>query len=86
MKRIFWLIVATALTAIFYYLSRFWSHRFWDRDGLLGFKELRPQGGLVDVWLRGTQFQPFELIIWAIGIFILLTWVQKLYDLFSRSE
>lgn len=79
-KRILWLSV-TALTAlVFFYLSRFWTLRLWDRDGLFGLSELRPQGNLVALWLRGTDFAPFALLIWAVGVFILLTWLQKLYD------
>ena len=80
MKKLFWLLVISLIAAIFFYLSRFWTLRLWDRDGLFGLTELRPQGGLLNTWLRGTSVQPFELLIWAVGVFIILTMVQKLYD------
>lgn len=84
MNRVFWLLVAAVTTAILYYVSRFWSFRLWGRDGLFGIEELRPQGGLVGRWLRGTDFAPFELLIWAVGAFLLLTALQKLFDLFNK--
>ena len=68
------------LAAIFFYLSRFWFFSLWDRAGLFGIEDLRPQGGLLARWLRGTSFAPFELLIWAVGGFLILTWAQKLYD------
>jgi len=83
MRRVFWLAVAVSVTAVAYYLSRFWTFRLWPRDGLAGIEWLRPQGGLVARWLRGTDFAPFELLLWGIGVFLLLTVLQKLYDLMS---
>ena len=83
MKRIVWLAIAAATFAILYYVSRFWTFRLWPRDGLFGVEWLRPQGGQVSQWLRGTDFAPFELLIWAIGAFLLLTVLQKLYDLMN---
>lgn len=83
MKRIFWLIFTAALGAILLYLSRFWTFSLWPRGGLFGIEALRPQGDLVDQWLRGTDFAPFELMIWALGAFLVLTWLQKLYDLLN---
>jgi hypothetical protein len=80
MKRIVWLIVMALVAAILFYLSRFWGLMLWTRGGLFGVAELRPQGGLVDQWLRGTNLAPFELLIWAIGAFLVLTVLQKLYD------
>lgn len=74
------LAIVAAVTAIFYYLSRFWDFRLWNSEGLLGIEQLRPQGGLLARWLRGTDFAPFELLIWVIGIFIALTYLQKLFD------
>ena len=84
MKRVLWLSLAVITTAALYYVSRFWTFRLWPRDGLLGIEWLRPQGGLVSRWLRGTDFAPFELLIWGIGAFLLLTVLQRLYDLLSR--
>ncbi len=85
-RRIVWMALIAALTAVAYYLSRFWDFRFWGRDGLFGVEALRPQGGLLARWLRGTELAPFELLIWVLGIFALLTVVQKLYDLTKPKE
>lgn len=79
-RRIGLLAVVGLLTAVFYYLSRFWDFRFWDREGLFGVEQLRPQGGLLARWLRGTDLAPFELMIWVIGIFLILTLLQNLLD------
>lgn len=84
MKRLVWMVIATAVAAILFYVSRFWYLRLWPRDGLFGIEALRPQGGLVGRWLRGTDFAPFELLIWAIGAFVLLSVLQKIYDLLNR--
>lgn len=84
MKRVIWLIVSGLVAAVFFYLSRFWHLRLWGREGLFGQDALRPQGGLVGQWVRGTDFAPFELLIWVIGVFLVLTALQKIFDLFNR--
>ena len=86
MKHIFWITVATCVAAVLFYLSRFWTLSLWPRDGLFGIEALRPQGSLLGQWLRGTDFAPFELLIWAIGAFLLLTLLQKLYDLLNMPS
>ncbi|MEO0766604.1 MAG: hypothetical protein AAFY75_11355 [Pseudomonadota bacterium] len=83
MKRLIWMIIAIAVAAILYYLSRFWTLSLWPRSGLFGIEELRPQGSLVGQWVRGTDLAPFELLIWAVGAFLVLTLLQKLYDLLN---
>lgn len=80
MKRLIWMAIVIAVAAVLFYLSRFWSLSLWPRSGLFGIEALRPQGSLVDQWLRGTDFAPFELLIWAVGVFLVLTVLQKLYD------
>ena len=82
-KRVFWLAVATVVGAALFYVSRFWEFRLWGRDGLFGIDALRPQGDLVSRWLRGTDLAPFELLIWGVGAFLLLSVLQKLYDLLN---
>ncbi|MFK7754499.1 MAG: hypothetical protein AB8B51_18370 [Sedimentitalea sp.] len=87
MIRRFIALTLTALVfATIYYLSRFWTFSLWPRSGLAGFEELRPTGGLLARWLRGTDFAPFELLIWAIAVFLILTWLQKLFDLFPKKD
>ena len=77
-----WLaVIATAFLALgLLYLSRFWIFDLWGRPGLFGWDVLRPQGGLLGQWLRGTALRPFELLIWAIGGFALLSALQRLVD------
>ena len=79
------LLIVGVVTIILLYLSRFWVFDFWTRAGLFGIAELRPDGGLLARWLRGTPFAPFELLIWACGVFMVLTWLQKLWDRWNKS-
>lgn len=80
MRRIVLLIAMAVLGTVMLYLSRFWVFNLWPRSGLFGIEELRPTGGLLAVWLRGTPFAPFELLIWASGVFLTLTYLQKFVD------
>jgi hypothetical protein len=80
MRRIITMAIVAFMAAIMFYISRFWFLSLWPRSGLFGVEQLRPQGGLLARWLRGTDAAPFELIIWATGCFIVLTFTQKLYD------
>lgn len=83
-NRILSLALVTFITVVLFYVSRFWGFRLWGQEGLFGIAELRPQGGLLARWLRGTDFAPFELLIWGIGAFLLLTLLQKLFDTLKR--
>ncbi len=83
MKRVFLLVFVGLLGLIMLYLSRFWVFDLWSRPGLFGWAELRPNGGLLARWLRGTPFAPFELLIWAAGVFMILTYLQKIVDYVS---
>jgi len=80
MKRIALLLLTAVVGVIMLYLSRFWIFDLWPRSGLFGIEQLRPGGGLLARWLRGTQFAPFELLIWASGVFLILTYLQKFID------
>lgn len=80
MKRVILLIITALVGVIFLYLSRFWMFDLWPRSGLFGIDALRPNGGLLARWLRGTPFAPFELLIWAIGVFMILTYIQRFVD------
>ena len=79
-RRLISLLLVTILGAVLWYLSRFWDFQLWGREGLFGLEALRPQGGLLAHWLRGTQLAPFELLIWGMGVFLVLTLAQKLFD------
>ena len=78
--RILWLALGGALSIVFLYVSRYWEVRLWGRDEFFG---LRPQGGYTAQWLRGTDFAPFEVLIWAVGVFLILTVLQKIYDILN---
>ena len=78
------LIGTLLLACIAAYLSRFWIFDLWGRPGLLGWEVLRPQGDLIARWLRGTPLRPFDLLIWAIGVFLVLTALERLGRLFKK--
>ena len=80
MRRVLLLLLVLLVGLVMLYISRFWFVDLWPRGGLFGIKALRPGGGLLGRWLRGTPFAPFELLIWATGIFLILTYLQKVID------
>ena len=82
-RRLFWMTVAIFTGAGLFFISRFWDFRLWDRDSLLAQSGLTPQGGQLARWLRGSDLAPFELMIWAVVVFVVLTLIQKLFDRFS---
>jgi hypothetical protein len=86
MRRAVWLLVAAFLAAVMLYLSQFWFLSLWSGPGLFGLRALPPGGDLVARWLRGTQAGPYDLLVWAIGCFALLTLVQKIHDWRTRDR
>ena len=82
MKHAVALCLTTATGAVIIYLSRFWFVNWWDRPGLFGLETLPPRGKLLGTWLRGTDFAPFELLIWALGVFAVLSLLHKLRQMF----
>lgn len=80
MKKAIALIVVAMAGFALLYISRFWLFSLWERPGLFDLKALPPQGGLLRTWLRGTDLVPFELMIWAIGGFLILTALEKVFD------
>ena len=93
-RHLFKLLIILAIGAALFYVSRFWNFSLWGREGLFGIAELRPQGDLLDRWigqldreLRGfPALRPFELLIWVVGGFLILTWVQKIFDFLTPTE
>ena len=85
-KRIFALSAVAVVALVLLYVSRFWIFDWWGREGLFGFRELRPQGGLLGRWLRGTPLAPFELLIWVCGAFVLLTGLERLLARFNKHD
>ena len=86
MMRVVSLLIAAVFGIVLLYISRFWMFSLWTRDGLFGLKELRPNGGLLARWLRGTDFSAFELIIWAVLVFLTLTYLQRFMDLLQKNK
>ena len=86
MKRIAILLIVAIVGIILFYVSRFWFLDLWPRSGLFGISELRPGGGVLGRQLRGTDFAPFELLIWAVGVFLVLTWLEKIFGFFKRED
>ncbi len=77
--RRFLAILVVLLVAIFLlYISRFWPVELWGRRSFLGELGLRPNGGLLAQWLRGSLLAPFELLIWVILGFLSLTAIEKI--------
>lgn len=76
--RLFGLALAGLVGTVLLYLSRFWSWRLWPA-GLPG---PDPRGGQLGQWLRGTDFAPFELLLWAVGVFLVLSAAQRLFERF----
>lgn len=85
-RRVIFMAVVAVLGVFAFYISRFWDFRLWGREGLFGIEELRPAGGLLARWLRGTDFAPFELMIWVVGVFLGLTLLQWIFDRLTPSE
>tara|TARA_R110002110_G_scaffold3151_5_gene16234 strand:+ start:2665 stop:2907 length:243 start_codon:yes stop_codon:yes gene_type:complete len=77
LKRLSGLMIAAILGVALLYISRFWMFDLWSQDGLFGIGSLRPQGNLLAGWLWGTALAPFDLLLWVVGSFFLLTVASK---------
>ena len=84
--RILGLLIAACVGIILLYLSPFWPLELWDRKSELASLGFRPKGDMVSHWLRGTPFAPFNLLIWVVGVFLVLTWMQTGLDRLSRPK
>ncbi len=81
------LVIAGGLAAALLYVSRFWTWRFWGNDGLFGQQALGPGGdqlrrglgqgaGALGVW----ELNAFDVLVWALAIFVVLSLIQWLWD------
>lgn len=75
---VFRIVLVCIIAVALLYISRFWPVELWARDGMLSDLGLRPQGGLLQFWLRGTDFAAFDLVIWSIVVFVTLTVAEKI--------
>ena len=71
--------LALVLAVVAWYASPWWPFSLWGREGLFGFELLRPQGDIAASLSRGTPLAPHELILWGIGVFLILTFLQKVW-------
>ncbi|MEM0946384.1 MAG: hypothetical protein AAGK37_03190 [Pseudomonadota bacterium] len=78
-------LLSVAALVLIFYASRYWFLRLWDGP-LLDIAALRPQGGVVGQFVRGTDFAAFDLILWAIGAFLLLSFLQWVVDRLPPSD
>ncbi|MEM9321122.1 MAG: hypothetical protein AAGA70_19270 [Pseudomonadota bacterium] len=85
MMRVVGLAAAAFLFVVLFYSSRFWPFQWWGRDGLLGIEALPPRGNVLRGWLRGTDVAPFDLLLWAVGAILLLSFVQAVVSFFNRG-
>lgn len=80
MRRVLGVALAAVLATLALYASRYWIFRWWDRDGLLGIEALRPQGGVIRQWLRGTDAAPYDIALWGVAVFLVLTILQAVWN------
>lgn len=84
MSRVISLIFTAIVGLLLLYVSRFWPFELWDRPGLFGWRELPPGGGVLQRWLRGTDFAPYDLILWFILSFLVLSALQAIFAKFQK--
>ncbi|MEM9812089.1 MAG: hypothetical protein AAF913_05415 [Pseudomonadota bacterium] len=84
-RRLTGLALAAVLTLAALYTSAYWTFRLWPRrEPPFGLEWLRPQGDLVDQWVRGTPLDVYEVLVWGVGVFLVLSAVQWLWGQITR--
>lgn len=78
MRRLVSALLVVCVATGLLYVSRFWPYPLWTGQSWLGQAGWPPRGGLLMQWLRGTQFVQFELLIWVLGSFFVLSLTEKL--------
>lgn len=84
MRRAAGLLLALILLAALAYVSRFWVFAWWGRDGLFGIGALRAGGDLWRGWMNSLGLGPYDLVLWGVVGFGLLTLIQNIWDRLSR--
>ena len=77
-RRIAAAALVVCVSVLLLYLSRFWPVQLWTRQDLLAQAGLLPGGDMLRIWLRGTVFAPFDLLLWSGTVFVVLSWTEKL--------
>ena len=86
MRLILQLLIVLAVATVLLYISRFWPFEFWGRKHPLAEFGLRPDGNMLRVWLRGTPVASFDLFIWILISFPILSVTEKLCQLLRPNE
>ncbi|MEM8774077.1 MAG: hypothetical protein AAGF53_03535 [Pseudomonadota bacterium] len=86
MRRVLQISIVLIVATVLLYISRFWPFELWGRRSFLGELGLRPGGGMLRRWLRGTQFVQFELIIWVTGSFLALSITDRIVHWLQPKE
>ena len=83
--RVIGVLIAILLAVVIAYASRYWIFDLWGREGLAGLQSLPPQGELIRRWTGGTIWSPFDIVLWGVGAFLLLTFVQAIRDRIKQN-
>lgn len=84
MRRIFGPLLFLFLTLALAYISRFWPFRLWGPEPLFGV--LPPGGDLWRSWMRMVGIGAYDLILWGLFAFALLTGVERLWTRLAKHE
>ena len=77
MRLILQLLVVVLASTVLLYISRFWPFEWWGRKHALAELGLRPDGNLLRFWLRGTPLASFDVVIWILISFPVLSFAEK---------
>jgi len=76
-KRILAILIICLAAIVLLYMSRFWPIELWSRRSFLGELGLRPNGGMLGHWLRGTSLAQFDILIWGVISFLVLSLLDR---------
>ena len=79
MRQVIGITVALILLTVLAYVSRFWVFSWWERGGLFGIEALRPAGDLWRRWMNGFDLGPYDIVLWAVAAFALLSVIQWIW-------
>lgn len=85
MRRGLGLLFATAILAALAYVSRFWVFSWWGREGLFGVERLSSGGDLWRSWMADAGLGPYDVMLWAVACFVLLSAAQRLWSRIFRD-
>lgn len=84
MRRAAGILLALILLAGLAYVSRFWVFDLWGQGGLLGLGALRSGGDLWRGWMNALGLGAYDILLWGVAGFLLLSVVQKIWDRLTR--